>query len=168
MAVRRWHIVSSPIRPSVSVRGSQNRGGSTSVRGRVCSPHIFGSQRAYSLGSCAMGRTDRRTDRTIPKCLPWGGRMKRVSPTSAGAVAKYIQSPAAVSAYCSILLHRPPPDCHSYNDVNKYPNGLGRTRAMRCLMRTELYTDADAQLIVASVVNLVRPTVAMAVGLSRS
>ena len=33
-----------------------------------------GSQRAYSLGSCVMGhtngRTDRRTDRAIPKCPP--------------------------------------------------------------------------------------------------
>ena len=51
--------------------GGKNRGGSTSVRGRVRSPHISGgrrwlscraagSQRAYSLSSCAMGQTDGR------------------------------------------------------------------------------------------------------------
>ena len=39
MAVRRWHIVSLPIK---------NRGGSTSVRGRVRSPHISGSRRWLS------------------------------------------------------------------------------------------------------------------------
>jgi len=49
--------------------GSSTRGGSTSVRGRVRSPHIFGgrpaagSQHADSLGSCAtprLGQTDGR------------------------------------------------------------------------------------------------------------
>jgi len=33
---------------------SSTRGGSTSVRGRVRSPHISGGRRADSLGSCAM------------------------------------------------------------------------------------------------------------------
>ena len=40
------------------------------------SGYAAGSQRAYSLGSCAMGqtdgRTDRRMDRNIPKCPPMG------------------------------------------------------------------------------------------------
>ena len=40
MAVRRSHIFSPPIRPLESVHGSENRGGSTSVLGRVRSPHI--------------------------------------------------------------------------------------------------------------------------------
>jgi len=46
--------------------GSSTRGGSTSVRGRVRSPHISGgrpaagSQRANSLGSYATGQTDGR------------------------------------------------------------------------------------------------------------
>ena len=77
---RRWHIVSPPIRPSASVRVSKNRGGSTSVRGRVRSPRISGGRRwlscrqppCYSSGSYAMGqidgRRDRWTDRDIPKC----------------------------------------------------------------------------------------------------
>ena len=50
--------------------GSSTRGGSTSVRGRVRSPHISGdrpaagSQRAYSLG------WDRRTDGSRNRLLP--------------------------------------------------------------------------------------------------
>jgi len=48
MAVRRWHIVSPPIRPSASVRRSKNRGGSASDRGRVRSPHISGGRRWLS------------------------------------------------------------------------------------------------------------------------
>ena len=54
------------ISPPMAVR-SENRGGSTSVRGRVCSPHISGGRRwlscrrpACSLGSCAMEQTDGR------------------------------------------------------------------------------------------------------------
>ena len=46
--------------------GSSTRGGSTSVRVRVRSPHVA-KLRAASVpiaqGSCAMGQTDRRTDR---------------------------------------------------------------------------------------------------------
>ena len=68
--------------------GGKNRGGSTSVRGRIRSPHISGGRRwlscryrtfiiLFSLGSCAMGQTDgrteRRTDRAIPKCPPRTG-----------------------------------------------------------------------------------------------
>jgi len=60
------------------------RGRSTSVRGRVRSPHISsgrpaaGSQRADSLGSCAtprLGQTDRRTDGRIAVSLnaPYSG-----------------------------------------------------------------------------------------------
>jgi len=47
--------------------GGKNRGGSTSVRGRVRSPHISGGRwwlscrQPDSLGSCAMGQTDGRT-----------------------------------------------------------------------------------------------------------
>jgi len=52
--------------PQWQFDGGKNRGGSMSARGRVRSPHISGgwggyaagSQRAYSLGSCAMGQTD--------------------------------------------------------------------------------------------------------------
>jgi len=50
--------------------GSSTRGGSTSIRGRVRSPHISGgrpaagSQRAYSLG------WDRRTDGSRNRLLP--------------------------------------------------------------------------------------------------
>jgi len=48
----------------------KNRGGSTSVRGRVRSPHISGGRlwlscrqpACYSLGSCAIEQTDGRTD----------------------------------------------------------------------------------------------------------
>ena len=58
--------------------GGKNRGGSTSVRGRIRSPHISGGRRAYSLGSCAVGltagRTDRSTDHAIPKCPVGRGR----------------------------------------------------------------------------------------------
>jgi len=35
-----------------------------------CGRPAAGSQRADSLGSCAMGQTDRRTDRGIAKCPP--------------------------------------------------------------------------------------------------
>jgi len=48
MAVRRRHIVSPPIRPSVSVHGSKNRCGSTSVRGPIRSPHISDGRRWLS------------------------------------------------------------------------------------------------------------------------
>jgi len=50
------------------VDGSSARGGSTSVRGRVRSPHMARLQAAgmpIAQGSCAMGQTDRRTDRGI-------------------------------------------------------------------------------------------------------
>ena len=66
--------------------GSLTRGGSTSVCGRVCSPHISsgrppaGSQRANSLGSCAsqpacysLGcdrQTDRQTDGSQYRLMP--------------------------------------------------------------------------------------------------
>jgi len=58
-----------------AANGSLTRGGSTSVRGRVRSPHVSGgrpaagSQRAYSLG------WDRQTDRQIAVSLnaPYGG-----------------------------------------------------------------------------------------------
>ena len=67
--------------------GSSTRGGSTSVRGRVRSPHISGgrpaagSQRADSLGSCATQQAcyslgwDRQTDERIAVSLnvPYGG-----------------------------------------------------------------------------------------------
>ena len=53
---------------------SKNRGGSTSVRGRVRSLHTPGSRRAYSLGSCAMGQTDRRDGQTD------GSRYSKMSP----------------------------------------------------------------------------------------
>jgi len=54
---------------------SKNRGESTSGsavrRSLVAGGGLAaGSQRAYSLGSCAMGQTDGRTDRAIPKCPP--------------------------------------------------------------------------------------------------
>ena len=51
--------------------GGKNRGGSMSVRGRVRRSLVAGgglaagSQRAYSLGSCAMGQTDGQTDGRI-------------------------------------------------------------------------------------------------------
>ena len=66
--------------------GSLTRGGSTSVSGRVCSPHISsgrpaaGSQRANSLGSCAsqpacysLGcdrQMDRQTDGSQYRLMP--------------------------------------------------------------------------------------------------
>jgi len=67
--------------------GSSTRGGSTSIRGRVRSPHIFGgrpaagSQRADSIGSCATQdatnrQTDRQTNGRITVSLiaqPYGG-----------------------------------------------------------------------------------------------
>jgi len=56
------------------------RGGSTSVRGRVRSPHISGGRRLLSRRqpACLWPRqlrhgTNRRTDRAIPKCPLWGG-----------------------------------------------------------------------------------------------
>ena len=76
-AVRRWHIVSPPIRPSASVNGSKNRRGCTSVRGRVRarSLHVSGGrqwlscrQPAYLQPKQLHHGTDRRTDRAIPKC----------------------------------------------------------------------------------------------------
>ena len=48
--------------------GSSTRGGSTSVRGRVRSPQMAELQAAsvpIDEGSCALGQTDRRTDRGI-------------------------------------------------------------------------------------------------------
>jgi len=73
MAVRRWHVVSPPIK---------NRGGSMSACRWVRSPfatvrslHISGGQRWLSCRqpACLQPRqlphgTDRRTDRAIPKC----------------------------------------------------------------------------------------------------
>ena len=44
VAVRWWHFISPPIRPSASVHGSKNRGRYTCVRGQVHSPHISGGQ----------------------------------------------------------------------------------------------------------------------------
>ena len=69
--------------PPMAVR-SKNRGGSTSVHGRVRSSHISGGRRWIScrqpaclcLGSCAMGQTDRRTDRAILKCPQDAGHNK--------------------------------------------------------------------------------------------
>ena len=65
----RWHIVSSPIRLSASDHGSKNRGGSTSVRGRVLSPHISSGRRWLSCRqpACRLPRqlrdgTDRQTN----------------------------------------------------------------------------------------------------------
>jgi len=53
----------------------KTRGGSTSVRGRVYSPHISGGRRWLNCRqpACLLPRqlrrgTDRRTDRAIPKC----------------------------------------------------------------------------------------------------
>ena len=60
----------------------KNRGGSTSVRGRVRSPHISGGRlwlscrqpACYSLGSCAIEQTDGRTDGSRYLIMsPWGG-----------------------------------------------------------------------------------------------
>jgi len=69
-AVRRWHILSPPIRPSASVHGSKYRSGSTSVRGRVRSQHNSGGRQWLSCRqpACLYVRqlrhwTDRRTDR---------------------------------------------------------------------------------------------------------
>jgi len=82
----RINLIETSYRPGAAKRytpadGSSTRGGSTSVRGKVRSPHISGgrpaagSQRAYSLSSCAtqpacygLGwdrQMDRRTDRGI-------------------------------------------------------------------------------------------------------
>jgi len=67
MAVRRWH--------------KSRR--TTSVHGRVRSPHISAGRRwlscrqpaCYSLGSCAMGHTDRQTDGSrYSKMFPVGRR----------------------------------------------------------------------------------------------
>ena len=62
---------------SASVHGSKNCGGSTSVHGRLRSPHISGGRRWLSCRqpACLLPRqlrrgTDRRTDRAIPKCPP--------------------------------------------------------------------------------------------------
>ena len=48
MAVRRWHIVSPPIRPSASVHAHLWR------------PAAVAKLQAYGLGSCATGQTDER------------------------------------------------------------------------------------------------------------
>ena len=57
------------------INGGKNRGGSTSVRGRIRSPHISGCRRWLNCRqpACLLPRqlrrgTDRRTDRAIPKC----------------------------------------------------------------------------------------------------
>ena len=66
---------------------SENRGGSTSVRGRVRSPRISVGRRWLGCRQPACrqprqlrygtdGRTDRRTDRAIPKCPLWRGHNK--------------------------------------------------------------------------------------------
>ena len=79
--------------------GSSTRCGYTSVRGRVCSPHISGgrpaagSQRADSLGSCATQPAccslgwDRKTDRQMDgsRCrlmppLQWGHNNRALTP----------------------------------------------------------------------------------------
>jgi len=57
------------------INGGKNRGGSTSVRGRIRSPHISGCRRWLNCRqpACLLPRqlrrgTDRRTDRAISKC----------------------------------------------------------------------------------------------------
>ena len=55
--------IAADLRPSAdgsAVRTSRVTGGGYAAT----------SQRACSLGSCAMGQTDRDTDRAIPKCPP--------------------------------------------------------------------------------------------------
>jgi len=74
---------SPPVRPSASVHGSKNRNGSTSVRGRVHSPHISVGRRWPScrqpaclrLGSCAMEQTDGRIAQFQNAALGWGHRV---------------------------------------------------------------------------------------------
>jgi len=57
MAVRRWQK-SLAFADGSAVRTSLVAGGGLAA----------GSQRVYSPDSCAMGQTDGRTDRIIPKC----------------------------------------------------------------------------------------------------
>ena len=57
--------------------GSSTRGGSTSVRGRIRSPHTSKLQAAsvpIAYGSCAMGQTDGQTDGSWHRLMPpYGG-----------------------------------------------------------------------------------------------
>ena len=62
--------------PPLMAARSKNRGGSTSVRGRVRSPHTSGDRRWPSCRQLRHG-TDRRTDRAIPKCPPPKNKNKR-------------------------------------------------------------------------------------------
>ena len=89
--------------------GSSTRGGSTSIRGRVRSPHTFGgrpaagSQRADSIGSCAtqpacysLGcdrQRDRQTNGRITVSLiaqPYGGGHENYTIAAMKSCTKYI------------------------------------------------------------------------------
>ena len=92
--VRRCGLIIARYRPEAARRyapgrwqfdGGKNRGGSTSVRGRVSSPHISAGRRWLSCRqpACLQPRqlrhgTDRRTDRAVPKC-PLGRRHNTAS-----------------------------------------------------------------------------------------
>ena len=127
-----------------SADGSSTRGGSTSVRGRVRSPHISGgrqaagSQHADRLGSCVtqprLGQTEGRIAVSLNVPLPRGHNNQSVSQSVSQSINQSINQSNNQSIICLELNKR----VKTYM-YNKNSSRTARTSTGSCPSKTFTY-----------------------------